>query len=362
MKRFNLISKYTFIFFTFFLLTIIFLSKILDVSNETLFTSGSVLLIFYVLLLLYIYREINLPLKRLYKLSEKLKSGGKSDEESDNYEYKISELNILLEKLEKMKSGAVLNKDIYGIISEINSIAQRTLSELETAKVFKINRNEFMGNVAHELRTPIFAIQLSLETLLDGAINDENVNIDFLNRAFIQTKRLKELVDDLITISKFETGVKMSRRYFGISPVIRKTIDELSSLANRKNININFDVTDTDRIKVFGDEQRLQQVLVNLIDNAIKYTPESGTINISLEQREKEVNVIIEDNGIGIPQSDIKRIFERFYRVDKTRSRDVGGSGLGLSIVKHILEAHSSQIRVSSEQNKGTRFEFSLKS
>ncbi|MBK8551121.1 MAG: ATP-binding protein [Ignavibacteria bacterium] len=255
----------------------------------------------------------------------------------------------------------MLNKEIFEIIEELYSISQRTLHELETAKIFKVNRNEFMGNVAHELRTPIFAIQLSLETLLDGAINDEKVNVDFLSRAFNQTKRLKSLVDDLISISKFETGVKMSKRYFGISNTIHKTIDELNALAKNKNISIEFDSSVANGVSVFGDEERLQQVLVNLIDNAIKYTSKEGFVRVTLDVKEKEVIVNIEDNGIGIPKKDLPRIFERFYRVDKTRSRDIGGSGLGLSIVKHILEAHSSQIKVESEESKGTKFEFSLK-
>lgn len=218
-----------------------------------------------------------------------------------------------------------------------------------------------MGNVAHELRTPIFAIQLSLETLLDGAVSDEKVNMDFLDRAFNQTKRLKSLVDDLISISKFETGLKMSKRYFGISNTITKTIDELKALAENKRVSLEFDPSIANGVTVFGDEERIKQVLVNLIDNAIKYTSIEGYVKVTLEVKEKEVSVNIQDNGIGIPQKDQPRIFERFYRVDKARSRDAGGSGLGLSIVKHILEAHSSSIKVESEENKGTRFAFNLK-
>ncbi len=194
----------------------------------------------------------------------------------NHFDKKISELNQLIEELDELKSGSVLNKEIFEITDEVYSIAQRTLYELDTAKVFKVNRNEFMGNVAHELRTPIFAIQLSLETLLDGAINDEKVNVDFLNRAFNQTKRLKSLVDDLISISKFETGVKMSKRYFGISNTINKTIDELRDLAENKNVSLEFDSSIANGVSVFGDEERLHQVMVNLIDNAIKYTSENG--------------------------------------------------------------------------------------
>ncbi|MBL0108569.1 MAG: ATP-binding protein [Ignavibacteria bacterium] len=361
MKRINLLTKYSVIFLAAFLISFIFLSRIIDVSNETLLVYSVFSFVFYLITMTFIYKEVNMPLNKIFNLSGQLKL---RDEDYDSPEYfdsKISELNNLMDDLEKMKSGSVLNKEIFRIINEIHSIAGRTLHELETAKVFKINRNEFMGNVAHELRTPIFAIQLSLETLIDGAINDEEVNMDFLKRAFNQTSRLKELVDDLISISKFETGVKMSKRYFRISNVIQKTAEELRALAGKKNIEIKIETSDDPEVTVFGDEQRLQQVLVNLIDNAIKYTAGNGSICISQDIKEKEVIVRIEDSGIGIPQKDLKRIFERFYRVDKTRSRDIGGSGLGLSIVKHILEAHSSRINVESEINKGTKFEFSLK-
>lgn len=361
MKRVNLLTKYSLLFFALFLISIIILSKIFDVSNEALLFSSLSLLVIYILTLFFIYKEVNLPLKKIFDLSDKLKLREDDTSGDNHFDLKISELNLLIDDLEQMKSGTILNKEIYGIINEFYSIAKRTLHELETAKVFKIDRNEFLGNVAHELRTPIFAIQLSLETLLDGAINDENVNVDFLNRAFIQTKRLTELVDDLISISKFETGLKMSRRYFGIVNAIGKTIEELKTLAEKKNITLEFNPSNAEGITVFGDEQRLQQVLVNLIDNAIKYTQINGSIKIYLEVNDKEVFVNIEDTGIGIPPKDLKRIFERFYRVDKTRSREIGGSGLGLSIVKHILEAHSSRITVESELNKGSKFVFNLK-
>lgn len=361
MKRINLLTKYSLIFFAAFLILFILLSKIADTSNESLMVYSSASFIFYAVTVFFIYKEVNRPLNKIFELSSKLKLSEEESESHDQFDSKISELNNLLEDLGSMRSGSVLNKEIYSIINEIHSIAGRTLHELETAKIFKINRNEFLGNVAHELRTPIFAIQLSIETLLDGAINDEKVNMDFLKRALNQSSRLKELVDDLISISKFEAGVKLSKRYFRISNIIQKTTDELRALADKKNIQIEFQESSDPDITVFGDELRLQQVLVNLIDNAIKYTAEGGKVNIYTEIKEKEVIVGIEDNGIGIPQKDLKRIFERFYRVDKTRSRDIGGSGLGLSIVKHILEAHSSRINVESEPNKGTRFEFNLK-
>lgn len=360
MKRFNLLTKYSVLFFTIFLLLFIFLSQVIDVSNETLITVSLISIFFFILSIVFIFTEIITPLKKLFAFSDKLKLRDDYDD-IDHFEKKINEINTILDQLNELKSGSMVNKEMYQITDELYSVAQRTKFELETAKVFKINRNEFMGNVAHELRTPIFAIQLSLETLLDGAVNDEKVNIDFLDRAFNQTKRLKSLVDDLISISKFETGLKMSKRYFGISNTIIKTIDELKDLAENKNVSLEFDPSIANGVSVFGDEERLKQVLVNLIDNAIKYTSTEGFVKISLDVKEKEVFVNVQDNGIGIPKKDQPRIFERFYRVDKARSRDAGGSGLGLSIVKHILEAHSSSIKVESEENKGTKFMFSLK-
>jgi two-component system phosphate regulon sensor histidine kinase PhoR len=360
MKRVNLLTKFSVLFFALYLILFIILSQLADVSNETLLYTTIASFTFYFFGLIFIHSEVISPLKKLFYFSNKLKIKEDSDEFSQ-LDIKTNELNKLIEELNDLKTGTVLNKEIYNITEELYLIARRTMHELETAKIFKVNRNEFMGNVAHELRTPIFAIQLSLETLLDGAINDEKVNVDFISRAFNQTKRLKELVDDLITISKFETGVKMSKRYFGISNSIHKTIDELKALAEVRNVSLEFDSSVANGVSVFGDEERLKQVLINLIDNAIKYTSENGYVKVSLDIKEKEVIVSIEDNGIGIPKRDLPRIFERFYRVDKTRSRDVGGSGLGLSIVKHILEAHSSQIKVESEENKGTMFEFNLK-
>lgn len=361
MKRIRVLTKFTVLFAFLFLLTVIFFAKTINVSNEALFISSLTAVIVFVFSFLFIHREIRKPLKQLFDLSVKLKLPDDASDEVDDFEKKADELNILIEELEAMKGGRVHNKEIYDIISELLLIAKRTLHEINTAKTFRINRNEFMGNVAHELRTPIFTIQLSLETLLDGAINDEEVNVDFLGRAFNQTRRLKELVDDLISISKFETGVKMSMRYFPISRAIQETVGELSDLAASKEVNLEFINGYGDELTVFGDEQRLRQVLVNLVDNAIKYTPRSGNIRVYLDVREKDLSVVVKDDGIGIPKKDLPRIFERFYRVDKARSRDVGGSGLGLSIVKHILEAHSSQIKVESEVDKGTKFEFVLK-
>jgi signal transduction histidine kinase len=156
--------------------------------------------------------------------------------------------------------------------------------------------------------------------------------------------------------------MKISKRYFEINRFISDVVNGLTDLSKNRKIEINIESEVTEKTRAFGDEERLKQVIVNLIDNAIKYSSEGGEIKIGIIKTEKDVIVSVSDNGVGIPKDDLPRIFERFYRVDKTRSRDMGGSGLGLSIVKHILELHNSTIKVESEEGKGTRFEFNLPS
>lgn len=293
------------------------------------------------------------------KYSKQLMSNEETHE-LNNYEEKISKVNDIIADMNLSFNKLSGNNEFKEIFNSFTLITNRLLDELNTAKIFKVNRNEFLGNVAHELRTPIFAIQLSLETLADGAINDPAVNVDFLNKAERQSNRLKELVDDLIHISRLEEGMKLSKRYFSINQLIKDTINELSGITKRKNINLSFETEIQDVSVVFADAERIKQVLINLIDNSSKYTLENGNIIITTKQGDKCIHITVKDTGLGIPKEDLPRIFERFYRVDKTRSRDMGGSGLGLSIVKHILELHNSQVKVESEPGKGTKFEFNL--
>ena len=356
-NRLKLFSKFTLLYSLLFFIFIIILSKIIDVSNETLIASSIIMLVCYGATYAFIKFELFKPLQDLSNITKKLKGNGKTDDELEN---EICSVNEILNELISYRDERSKSLYIYNTNNLLIEIAERLLNDLETAKTFKVNRNEFLGNVTHELRTPIFAIQLSLETLIDGAMNDKTVAEDFLNRAIKQTYRLKDLVDDLISISKLEAGMKMSKRYFRVNEMIKRTIDDLQGIAKKKNISIEFDPGSSNGVSVFGDEERLKQVMINLIDNAVKYTNAEGVIKVATEMKAKEVTISVEDNGIGIPKSDLPRVFERFYRVDKTRSRDVGGSGLGLSIVKHILEVHKSQIKVESEENKGTKFEFNL--
>ena len=324
---------------------------------------------FLVIILSFIFiTSVNLYMY-LKRKTEKTEFFGKyskqlmSDEETfglNNYESKIAGVNKILEEMRINSAEFKSHKEFNEIYNSFETIIIRLLDELNTAKIFKVNRNEFLGNVAHELRTPIFAIQLSLETLVDGAVNDPAVNLDFLEKAVRQSNRLKELVDDLIQISKLEEGMKLSRRYFSINQLIKETINELSGITAKKKIGLSFDTDIQDESVVFADAERIKQVLVNLIDNSSKYTLENGSIKVFTKKSDNCIFVSVEDTGLGIPKEDLPRIFERFYRVDKTRSRDMGGSGLGLSIVKHIIELHNSKIKVDSELGKGTKFEFTL--
>jgi two-component system phosphate regulon sensor histidine kinase PhoR len=254
----------------------------------------------------------------------------------------------------------ILSKNLSGLGNEIREMFEKAKSDIEYLERLQRMRSQFLANVSHELRTPIFAIQGFLETLLNGAINDPKVNKHFLEKASNHTVNLNNLLNDLIDISMIESGeMRMSYRYFKINTFINSIVAELHLMAEEKNIKLIFNPA-KDELQVFGDKEKLRQVFINLLQNGIKYTDE-GSVEIILEEEKKFVNIIIRDTGIGIPEDDLNRIFERFYRVDKARSRAVGGTGLGLAIVKHIIEAHNSKILVQSWQEKGSEFSFKLK-
>ncbi len=253
-------------------------------------------------------------------------------------------------------------QDEFGkLAGTINNMVDKLNDDLVQMKKLERVRTEFLGDVSHELRTPIFAIQASIETLLHGAINDSNVNKDFLNKALNNAKRLDALLFDLIEISRIESGdMKMSFRYFKLNELITQTVNEMQAHFEPKQIRAKV-VSDDGGAEVYGDKDRIKQVVINLVDNAVKYTVEGGEVTISTEKSEEGVCVSVIDNGCGIPEEHLQHIFKRFYRVDKARSRDVGGTGLGLAIVKHIIEAHGSKVEVESKVGKGSRFSFVLK-
>jgi two-component system phosphate regulon sensor histidine kinase PhoR len=239
-------------------------------------------------------------------------------------------------------------------------IKQQEIDELRKAENF---RREFIADISHELKTPIFAAQGFVHTLLDGAVKDKNVRNRFLKKAAKSLDGLDRIVQDLLTISQMETGViKMEMENFNIRELIQEVFDQFEGKAEKKDIELKFAEFCPENLYVFADRHKIFQVILNLVSNAIKYRKEEHTYVIAnIVEAPKHVEIQILDNGIGIPEKDLSRIFERFYRIDKSRSREKGGTGLGLSIVKHILEAHHSQIMVKSTQKVGSEFSFNLR-
>lgn len=242
----------------------------------------------------------------------------------------------------------------------VNRLADRAAHDIDEMRRLERVRSEFIANVSHELRTPIFSVQGYLETLLDGAMDDPAVAIPFLEKAYHNAMRLNVLLNDLIDISRIESGeLKFSFRYFDIVDLISELVHTSEIRAQQANVTVSF--TYDHARSVYGDKERLSQVLTNLLDNAIKYNVDGGRVDVRTRASEGGVLVEISDTGIGIPDQHLSRIFERFYRVDKDRSRAVGGTGLGLAIVKHILEAHDAHVELTSQIGQGTRVSFTLR-
>lgn len=255
-----------------------------------------------------------------------------------------------------------ITTDMATLTRQIDKYAKDKKLEIETLKVREEYRKEFMGNVSHELKTPLFTVQGYIETLLDGAMKDKNVAEKYLERANKGVERLIYIVKDLDMITKLEVGdLRLNMTTFDIVDLVKSVFDLLEMKAAKKKISLMFDMDYKQPILVKGDEERIQQVLTNLVVNSIKYGHQNGTTEISIERLIKnKVIVRVTDNGEGIGKEHLPRLFERFYRVDKSGSRKEGGSGLGLSIVKHIIEAHDEKIYVESEVNVGSEFSFTL--
>lgn len=245
---------------------------------------------------------------------------------------------------------------------EISKLAQDRQRETEQRKNLDSYRKEFLGNVSHELKTPIFNIQGYISTLIDGGINDPDINVDYLKKADKSVDRMIHIIDDLETISQLEIGaLELDLESYDIAQQIKDIIDALELQAEKKHIKLQTIKKYDKPILVRADKFRVRQVLVNLITNSIKYGKEKGKTSIAINQFDEQIIIEIKDNGIGIAPKHLPRLFERFYRVDKGRSREQGGTGLGLSIVKHIIEAHGETIDVSSTLGEGTTFNFTLK-
>lgn len=281
----------------------------------------------------------------------------------------IEKINARINKLNKEDfsfieedSKPAKGNPIVRINREILTYAKTKQKEIDELKKAENFRREFIADVSHELKTPIFAAQGFVHTLLDGAVKDKNVRTKFLKKAAKSLDGLDRIVQDLLTISQVETGVvKMDLENFNINVLIQEVYDQFEGKADKKDIEFSFDDNCLRDVYVFADRQKIFQVLSNLVSNSLKYKKDEHTYVIAnLSEEDDFIEIRLKDNGIGISTTDKSRIFERFYRVDKSRSREKGGTGLGLSIVKHIVEAHHTQIHVKSEKNEGAEFIFKL--
>ncbi len=249
------------------------------------------------------------------------------------------------------------------LTKEVGRFAHNKKLEIEALKIRENYRKEFLGNVSHELKTPLFTVQGYILTLLEsGALKNKLVRKNYLQRANKGVERLIYIVKDLDMITKLESGdLDLIKKRFDIISLIRSVFDLLEMRASKKNITLLFDKEYLNDIVVYADRERIQQVLSNLVVNSIKYGKQEGTTEISIENLvENKIIVRVTDNGEGIKEEHLTRLFERFYRVDKSGSRKEGGSGLGLSIVKHIIDAHSEKIYVESQFGIGSEFSFTL--
>lgn len=244
---------------------------------------------------------------------------------------------------------------------EVYRTGQKLETEIQDFRKRENYRREFIGNVSHELKTPIFSIQGFAETLLDGALDDDEVNQTFLEKILHNVGRLENLARDLSAITKIETGeMEMSTTSFEVAPLFQEVYNSLELKAHENDVALRLDVNE-ELSPVHGDPDRLRRVLVNLADNAIKYNEPGGTVALRARSTSgNEIELSVADDGIGIPEEHLPRLTERFYRVDKSRSRNQGGTGLGLAIVKHILAAHDRNLTVESTPGEGSTFSFTL--
>ena len=252
--------------------------------------------------------------------------------------------------------------DFEQLSQKISNITEFQSKEIDFLNERENYRREFLGNISHELKTPLFSVQGYLLTLIEGGVEDENIRDKYLNRINKSVDRLIYLVKDLDMISELEKGrIDVQNAPFNIVALAQEVIDLLEIKAEKNNIKLVLNHPQNYPLKVMGDIEKIQQVLINLIVNAINYSDENKTVKIEFQETEERIKIMVKDQGVGIKQDDLDRIFERFYRVDKSRNRNQGGSGLGLAIVKHILEAHQQKINVQSKLGKGSTFSFFLR-
>ncbi|NDC30586.1 MAG: sensor histidine kinase [Bacteroidetes bacterium] len=321
-------------------LTHLFLSDFNFVNTIIIFllSGGLTFILFFYSLEFFIYRKIKLIYKTIHSLKTQ-----KYDAVFQNYDW--------------------TNDPISAMNKEVIVWARDKKEEIDQLKRLAEFRKEFLGNVSHELKTPIFNIQGYIHTLLDGAIDDQDVNKSFLGKAARSADRLSDLVADLLEISQLESGeLMMEPERFDINALVKDVYEQLEVKAKNRGISLLIKDGCNSPFYVFADRYRIRQVLVNLFINSIKYGKEFGTATAAYYDMDENILIEVADNGNGISQEHLPRIFERFYRVDKSRAREagLGGTGLGLAIVKHIIEAHQQTVNVRSTEGKGTTFGFTL--
>jgi two-component system phosphate regulon sensor histidine kinase PhoR len=269
----------------------------------------------------------------------------------------ILDLPAILKKGDQEKKGPVLS----AIRNDVEEWAQMQIREIERLKELEKYRKEFVGNVSHEMKTPIFNIQGYVLTLLEGGIDDPKINKLYLQRTEASINRMISIVEDLESITKLESGeLKLKFEKFDMVKLVEEVFDMEQMLAEEQGIILSFSFRPERPVYVRADKKRVTEVLSNLINNGIKYGRKKGFVKVGFYDMEEHFLIEVTDNGIGLEKKDLPRIFERFFRVDKSRSRVQGGTGLGLSIVKHIIEAHNQTINVKSTPDEGTTFAFTL--
>ncbi|MEM6321931.1 MAG: ATP-binding protein [Bacteroidota bacterium] len=284
----------------------------------------------------YIYRKIKLIYKSIHKFKLKPEAKNKDlDVDAD-----------IIQEVEK----------------EVAEWAQEQQSEINSLKEMESYRRLYLGNVSHELKTPIFNIQGFIHTLLEGALYDDQINMKYLQRAAKNVERLNTIVVDLEAINKLESGtLSMDMQPFDLKDLATEVFEDLEIKARKQSITLAFKDGANQNFTVEADREAIRQVLVNLIENSIKYGKKNGRTKVGFYDMDSRILIEIADSGIGIPEQHLNHVFDRFYRADKSRSRQIGGSGLGLSIVKHIIEAHQQTINVRSSPDMGSTFGFTLK-
>ena len=299
----------------------------------------SVITLFIVSFFIIQYRAEHFIYRRLKKIYEEVSILNVNDLKRENA---TTDIDILSKRMQKFVEGKRL---------EIKSLTERDSF-----------RRDFLGNVAHELKTPLFTVQGYILTLLEGAINDKKIRMKYLDRANKGVERLAAVIKDLDMIAKLENeGTKLNKEVFNILELIQNVFDLFEMKAKKRNISLLFDKVYEFPVFVKGDVEKIEQVLINLIVNSIKYGKPNGNTVVAVESyNDKKFIVKVIDNGEGIKKEHLPRLFERFYRVDQSRSREQGGSGLGLSIVKHIVEAHDENIFLKSTYGEGSEFSFTI--